>query len=118
MRQARVRRRAIPQLQAALETGEITLYRAGEIAKLPVHEQAIAVAQWANRSRRRTEGQAIAAQVIRAELTRASSADSKIDLGGVLSAIRAAIGCTTGGDRRYGLPYGKAIERRTIARAR
>ena len=46
MREAWFRARAIPELQAALKARQITLYRAGEIAKLPVGQQEIAVAQW------------------------------------------------------------------------
>jgi hypothetical protein len=90
MRQARIRQRAIPQLQTALEANEITLYRAGEIAKLPLHQQEIAVAQWRTRSLLRMQGQAIAATVIREELTR-GSCNSKIDLALVASAIKRAI---------------------------
>lgn len=87
MRQARVCRRAIPQLQTALEANQITLYRAGEIAKLPAYEQEIAVIQWTNRALRRARGQAIAADVIREELTRSD----QIDLGRIFAAIRAAV---------------------------
>jgi hypothetical protein len=87
MREARVRARAIPQLQAALEANEITLYRAGEIAKLPASQQEIAVAQWVSRSLFRTRGQAIAAQVIREFL-----GDSQpISLAELSAAIRATI---------------------------
>jgi hypothetical protein len=84
MREARMRTRGIPQLQAALKAGQITLYRAGEIAKLSADQQETAVAQWASRSMMRSEGQAIAAQVIRRELERRS----KVDLGRVAKAIR------------------------------
>jgi hypothetical protein len=72
-REARVRARAIPQLRDALTAGEISLYRAGEISKLPAEQQEYAVGQWANRSRLRTEGQAIAAKVIRGLLKGRSS---------------------------------------------
>jgi hypothetical protein len=85
-RLARVRKQAIPQLQAALEREEISLYRGGEIARLPRHEQEIAVAQWANRTRRHTQGQAIAAEVIRRELGR-----PQVDLEGILQMIRETI---------------------------
>lgn len=65
MREARVQARAIPELQAALAAHQITLYRGGELAKLPPDQQEIAVAQWTARTRLRVEGQAVAAQVIR-----------------------------------------------------
>jgi hypothetical protein len=92
MRESRIRKHAIPQLQAALEAGEITLYRAGEIARLPPRQQEIAVAQWRDRSLLRTEGQAIAARAIREELMRRDvSRDSKIDLALIGSAIKKAI---------------------------
>jgi hypothetical protein len=55
-----------------MEANEVTLYRAGEIAKLPASKQETAVAQWTNRFLMRTEGQAIAARVIREELARAN----------------------------------------------
>jgi hypothetical protein len=86
MRLARVKKRAIPPLRMALEGGDITLYRAAEIARLPAREQAAAVAQWTVRFLRRTEGQRIAATVIREEL-----ANPEIDLDGILSAIREAV---------------------------
>jgi D-serine deaminase-like pyridoxal phosphate-dependent protein len=92
MREARVAQRAIPQLQAALEANEITLYRAGEIAKLPAGQQEIAVAQWVTRSLLQTQGQAIAAAVIREELTRRRAlCGAKVDLDRVASAIKKAI---------------------------
>jgi hypothetical protein len=68
MREARVQAKAIPQLQAALEANEITLYRAGEIAKLSANQQEIAVAQWSDRTLCRRQGQTIAAKVIRQTL--------------------------------------------------
>jgi hypothetical protein len=68
MRQARILKRGIPQLRTALQEGEITLYRAGEIAKLPPDRQEIALTQWVNRFLLRTRGQAIAARAIREEL--------------------------------------------------
>jgi hypothetical protein len=86
MREARVRTKAIPELQAALEANQISLYRAGELTKLPPGQQEIALAQWVSRSLCRTEGQAIAAQVIRKALR-----SSKVDLGEIASAIRDAI---------------------------
>jgi hypothetical protein len=88
MRTRRLHLQGSPQLQAAVATGLITAYRAGEIAKLPIREQEIAVIQWSNRSLRRTEGQAIATAVIREELIRS---DSKIDLDRVVTAIKRAI---------------------------
>jgi hypothetical protein len=94
MREARIRARAIPQLQTALEANEITLYRAGEIAKLPANQQEIALAQWVSRSLLRTRGQAIAATVIREELSREDSRGSKVDLDRVASAICDAIRTT------------------------
>jgi hypothetical protein len=88
MREAWVQTRAIPELQAALKMNRITLYRAGEIAKLPAGQQEIVLAQWTNRSLCRSQGQEIAAAVIRKELKRTS----KVDLDRVASAIRDAIG--------------------------
>jgi hypothetical protein len=91
MRQGRILTKGIPQLQTALEANEITLYRAGEIAKLPIREQEIALTQWVARSLLRIRGQAIAARVIREELTRENSHVSKVDLDRVASAIKRAI---------------------------
>jgi hypothetical protein len=92
MREARIRASGSPQLQAALAAGEITLYRAGEIARLPAREQKIALAQWVSRSLLRTQGQAIAARVIREALR-----SSKVDLSVIVSAIRDAIAkCSKG----------------------
>ncbi len=96
MRARRLHQHGSLTLQAAVKNGLITVYRAGEIAKLPASEQEIATVQWTNRALRRARGQAIAAKVIRAELTRASSAGSKINLDRVLSAIRSAIGQSVG----------------------
>jgi hypothetical protein len=87
MREGRVQR-AIPELQVALAAHQITLYRGAELAKLPPGQQEIALAQWVNRSLCRTEGQRIAATVIRKELKRRSK---KVDLDRVASAIRDAI---------------------------
>jgi hypothetical protein len=87
MRARRLHQRGSPQLQAAVAAGLITAYRAGEISRLPLHQQEIAVAQWASRSRLRIQGHAIAAAVIREELTD----DSKIDLDRVVTAIKRAI---------------------------
>jgi hypothetical protein len=86
-RSARIRKQAIPQLQAALEKEEISLYRGGEIARLPRHEQEIAVAQWVDRTRHRTQGQAIAAATIREVL----QATCSINLDEVSAAIIEAI---------------------------
>jgi hypothetical protein len=91
MRTHRVRASAIPQVRAALKARQITLYRADELAKLPASEQEIAVAQRVNRSLLRTEGQAIAAAVIRKVLKRGS----KVDLGEIASAIHDAIALAT-----------------------
>jgi hypothetical protein len=88
MRRARVYRQGIPQLCAALEAGEITLYRAGEISKMTPAAQAKSLGQWRARSVMRTHGQAIAAAAIRKALTRDSQ---KIDLDRVTSAIKRAI---------------------------
>jgi hypothetical protein len=86
MREARVHTKAIPELRAALKARQVTLYRAGEIAKLPASQQEIAVAQWVSRSLLRTRGQAVAARVIRKALR-----SSKVDLSEIASAIRDAI---------------------------
>jgi hypothetical protein len=90
MRERRLHQHGSGALQAAVEAGLITTYRAGEIAKLPVNQQEIAVTQWASRSLCRIEGQAIAAQVIRRELKRRS----KVNLDRVASAICDAIRST------------------------
>jgi len=87
IRLVRVRRGAIPPLRMALDAGEISLFRASEIARLPLQKQPLAVEQWSHRSLRRTQGQAIAAQAIREALTRGS----KIDLAEVLEAIRSSV---------------------------
>lgn len=87
MRERRIRSTAIPELRVALEAGLVTTYRAGEIAKLPADQQTAVLAQWTNRSLCRTRGQEIAAQVIRKALRRRS----RVDLGEIASAIRAAI---------------------------
>jgi hypothetical protein len=90
MREARIRTSGNPQVRAAFEAGEITCYRAGEISRLPVHEQEPVLepvlAQWTNRSLCRTQGQRIAAEVIRKALRR-----SKVDLGEIACAIRTEI---------------------------
>jgi hypothetical protein len=86
MRQTRIRASGSPQLRAAFEAGEITLYRAGEIAKLPAAQQKAVLAQWTNRSLCRIQGQAVAAAVIRKALRR-----SKVDLAEIASSIRTAI---------------------------
>ena len=100
MRQARILKRGIPQLRTALEEGTITLYRAGEIAKLPAAGQEVAVTQWVNRFLLRTSGQTIAARAIREELIRSSSGREEgadgargraIDLDRVAAAIKNAI---------------------------
>jgi hypothetical protein len=91
VRTERLFRYGSPALQAAFAQGLLSLYRCGEIAKLPAGQQEIAVAQWTGRFLARIEGQAIAAKVIREELARENSAQSKLDLGRVSSAIRAAI---------------------------
>ena len=87
MRERRIRSTAIPELRVALEAGLVTTYRAGEIAKLSADQQTAVLAQWTNRSLCRTRGQEIAAQVIRMALRRRS----RVDLGEIASAIRAAI---------------------------
>lgn len=98
MRQARILERGIPQLRTALEEGEVTLYRAGEIAKLPIAQQEVALIQWVNRFLLRTRGQAIAATVIREELTRGGTEEGTdgargraIDLDRIAVAIKNAI---------------------------
>jgi hypothetical protein len=100
MRQARILKRGIPQLRTALQEGEITLYGAGEIAKLPAAGQEVALTQWVNRFWLRTRGQAIAARAIREELTRGSSATEQgadgtraraIDLDQIAAAIKNAV---------------------------
>jgi hypothetical protein len=98
MRQARILERGIPQLRTALQEGTITLYRAGEIAKLPPDRQEVALTQWVNRFLLRTQGQAIAARAIREELTRGGTEQGgdgararAIDLDRVAAAIKNAI---------------------------
>jgi hypothetical protein len=100
MRTERVLRHGSPALKAALQEGEITLYRAGEIAKLPVAQQEIALTQWINRFLLRTRGQAIAARAIHEELTRGGGGTEQeadgararaIDVDRVAAAIKNAI---------------------------
>jgi hypothetical protein len=81
---------SVPQLQAAVEAGLVTAYRAGEIAKLPPAQQRAVLPQWTDRSLCRTQGQAIAAKMIRQELKRRT----KVNLGRVAGAIRDAIALT------------------------
>lgn len=93
MRTLRVFRHGSGALKAALAQGEITLYRAGEIAKLPSDRQEVALTQWVNRFGLRTRGQLIAARAIRQELTpRESGAPERTpDLDRVAWAIKNAI---------------------------
>src|SRR5271165_5493602 len=91
MRQTRILERGIPQLRTALQANEITLYRAGEIAKLPAAGQEVALTQWVNRFLLRTQGQAIAARVIREELTRGGRQLHNSDLDRVAAVIKNAI---------------------------
>jgi hypothetical protein len=91
MRENRIRTRGSPQLRAAFAAGEITCYRADEIAKLPADQQKIALGQWTSRSLCRSRGQAIAAKVIRRALRRRA----RVDLGEIAEAIRAAIALAT-----------------------
>jgi hypothetical protein len=87
-REARVQARAIPELQAALAAHQITLYRGGELAKLPDSEQEAALTQWTSRALMRRDGSRLAAKVIRRELKRRSK---KVDLGRIAAAIVSAI---------------------------
>jgi hypothetical protein len=87
MRTRRVRAAASPEVRAALKAGQISLYRADEISKLSASEQEAVLAQWTARTMMRNRGHAIAARVIRRELTRRS----KVDLARIAAAIRAAI---------------------------
>jgi hypothetical protein len=86
-----MRRRRIasgsPALQAAVEAGLVTTYRAGEIARLPIHQQGEVLTQWADRALMRRDGSRLAAQVIRQELKRRT----KVDLDRVAAAIKNAI---------------------------
>jgi hypothetical protein len=78
---------SIPQLQAAVEAGLVTTYRAGELAKLSPAQQKTVLTQWVNRGLMRAQGQAIAARVIRGALRRRA----KVDLDKIAAAIRTAI---------------------------
>ena len=73
-------------LKTAFSQGLLSLYRAGEICKLPPGQQEVVMAQWTTRSLRQTQGQAIATQVIREALRRDS-----INLDELYAAIRDAI---------------------------
>jgi hypothetical protein len=84
MRIRRIQAAASPEVRAALKARQITLYRAGEIARLPADQREAALAQWADLSRCRTEGQSIAARVIRRDLRRYA----RVDLDRIASAIR------------------------------
>jgi hypothetical protein len=90
MRIRRVRAAASPEVRAALASGQISLYRADEISKLPRDQQQTVVAQWTDRSLCRSQGQAIAARVIREALRRRA----KVDLDKIAAAIRDAIALT------------------------
>jgi len=92
MRTRRLAQHGSPALQAAVAAGLISVFRAGEIAKLHASEQELAVAQWSNRSLYRSQGQRIAANVIRQELGK-----PKVNLNCTLSLIREAI-ATSGAD--------------------
>jgi hypothetical protein len=87
MRARRIGASAIPEVRAAIEEGLLTIYRAGEIARLPADQQAVALTQWAARSEYRTQGQSIAAKAIRAYLR----GHARVDLDRVAAAIRAAV---------------------------
>jgi hypothetical protein len=87
MRKRRLYQHGCPELRAAVEVGLISVYRAGEIAKLPATQQEAVVEQWTNRTLCRTEGAKIAAAVIRQELCRRSTGD----LARIAAAIRDAI---------------------------
>ena len=86
MREARLLRQGSPALKTAFAEGLLSLYRAGEIAKLPLDQQAAVTVQWTMRTLRQKEGQAIATQVIREALRR-----SPMDLDEIASAIHDAI---------------------------
>lgn len=86
MREARVRASGSRQLRRALERNQISLYRAREITRLRADQQKDVLAQWTEQSRRRTEGSAIAARVIRSALHK-----SQVDLTVIALAIRDAI---------------------------
>jgi hypothetical protein len=87
MRARQLARDGSPALQTAVKAGLITAYRGGEISRLPLREQEMAVEQWTNRSLARTQGQAIAVKVIRGFLTGGPS----ISLDELATAIRDAI---------------------------
>jgi hypothetical protein len=87
MREGRLFRHGSPALKAAFAQGTISLYRCGEISRLPVDEQEIAVTQWVNRSLFHVEGQRIAAVVIRGFLNGGTS----ISLAELSAAIRDAV---------------------------
>jgi hypothetical protein len=91
MRTERLFRHGSPALQAAFAQGTISLYRAGEIAKLPANQQELVVAQWTARSLIRTEGQRIATTVIRGFLNGSGSQKKPISLAVLSSAIRDTI---------------------------
>ena len=90
MRIRRIQAAASPKVRAALASGQISLYRADEISKLSASEQEAALAQWTDRSLCRSQGQAIAARVIREALRRRA----KVDLDKIAAAIRDAIALT------------------------
>jgi hypothetical protein len=89
MRHRRVIARAIPALREALAHGEISLYRAGEIARLsdPL-QQRIALEAWSNVGRQKQLGQRIACQVIQRYL---KSRQGAVDLGQLSGLIQDAI---------------------------
>jgi hypothetical protein len=87
MRERRIRSTAIPAVRAAHQAGQISLYRAGEIARLPAEQQELAIAPWAARSLCRTEGSRLAAAAIMRDLRRYA----KVDLNRVATAIARAV---------------------------
>jgi hypothetical protein len=87
MRYRRVYTHGIPELAKALETGLLTEYRAGEIARLEPQAQQAALTIWTTRARQKQQSGAIAAVALRGYL----ASSSRIDLSEVCSVIRAAV---------------------------
>ena len=89
VRRARVLERGIAELQTALEEGALSLYRAGEICRLPPEAQPTAIELWTNRTHQKQVGSALAARVLKNQLQKYP--DQKLDLAEIGSLIREAI---------------------------
>jgi hypothetical protein len=88
-RQDRIRRRAVPELSAAMEHQKISLRRAEALSRLSPKLQKKELARELRESSERSQGQRLAAEVIERFL--AGQNGSRIDLGKLAFVIREAI---------------------------